>query len=85
MVLKKITLRKNIAFSLEGVKMKNKEKKNKLHLNRINFILLLIAAIVLVAGYIIMSFNEISLSPILLVFAYAVIIPFALLYQPKKK
>ncbi len=65
--------------------MKNKEEKNKLHLNRINFILLLIAAIVLVAGYIIMSFNEISLSPILLVFAYAVIIPFALLYQPKKK
>ncbi len=65
--------------------MKNKEKKNKLHLNRINFILLLIAAIVLVAGYIIMSFNEISLSPVLLVIAYAVIIPFALLYQPKKK
>ena len=64
--------------------MKNKEEKNKLHLNRINFILLLIAAIVLVAGYIIMSFNEISLCPILLVFAYAVIIPFALLYQPKK-
>lgn len=65
--------------------MKNKEKKNKLHLNRINFILLLIAAIVLVAGYIIMSFNEISLSPVLLVIAYALIIPFALLYQPKKK
>jgi len=66
--------------------MNNKDdEKNKLHLNRINFILLLIAAIVLVAGYIIMSFNEISLSPVLLVIAYALIIPFALLYQPKKK
>ena len=65
--------------------MKNKEEKNKLHLNRINFILLLIAAIVLVAGYIIMSFNDISLSLVVLVFAYALIIPFALLYQPKKK
>ncbi len=66
--------------------MNNKEdEKNKLHLGKINYILLLIAAIVLVIGYIIMSFNEISVSPILLVLAYAVIIPFALLYQPKKK
>jgi len=66
--------------------MNNKEDdKNKLHLGKINYILLLIAAIVLVIGYIIMSFNEISVSPILLVLAYAVIIPFALLYQPKKK
>ena len=66
--------------------MNNKEDdKTKLHLGKINYILLLIAAIVLVIGYIIMSFNEISVSPILLVLAYAVIIPFALLYQPKKK
>ena len=66
--------------------MNNKDDaKNKLHLGKINYILLLIAAIVLVVGYIIMSFNEISVSPILLVLAYAVIIPFALLYQPKKK
>ena len=66
--------------------MNNKEdEKNKLHLGKINYILLLIAAIVLVIGYIIMSFNEISVSPILLALAYAVIIPFALLYQPKKK
>lgn len=60
-------------------------KKNKLHLNRINFILLLVAALILIAGYFIMSFNEISLSPILLVIAYAIVIPIALLYQPKKK
>ena len=66
--------------------MNNKDdEKNKLHLNRTNFILLLVAAIVLVVGYIIMSFNEITISPVLLVIAYAVIIPFALLYQPKKK
>jgi len=66
--------------------MNNKDdEKNKLHLNRTNFILLLVAAIVLVVGYIIMSFNEISISPILLVIAYAVIVPFALLYHPKKK
>ena len=66
--------------------MNNKDDaKNKLHLGKINYILLLIAAIVLVIGYLIMSLNEISVSPILLVLAYAVIIPFALLYQPKKK
>ena len=66
--------------------MNNKDdEKNKLHLNRTNFILLLVAAIVLVVGYIIMSFNEITISPILLVIAYAVIVPFALLYHSKKK
>ncbi|HNW24895.1 MAG: hypothetical protein KA963_01765 [Candidatus Cloacimonas sp.] len=66
--------------------MNNKDDaKNKLHLGKINYILLLIAAIVLVIGYLIMSLNEISVSPILLALAYAVIIPFALLYQPKKK
>ncbi len=66
--------------------MKPEEKDNeKLPLGRINFIILLVAALLLIAGYFIMSFNEISISPILLVIAYAIVIPFALLYQPKKK
>ena len=48
--------------------MKPEKKDNdKLPLGRINFIILLVAALLLIAGYFIMSFNEISISPILLV------------------
>ncbi len=66
--------------------MKPEKKDNdKLPLGRINFIILLVAALLLIAGYFIMSFNEISISPILLVVASAIVIPLALLYQPKKK
>jgi hypothetical protein len=50
-----------------------------------NFLLLLVAAILLIVGYVIMSFNEIDISPIILILAYVVIIPFALLWQPKNK
>ncbi|MDY0150682.1 MAG: hypothetical protein RBS43_00240 [Candidatus Cloacimonas sp.] len=59
--------------------------KDKLQLGKINFILLAISAILLIVGYFIMSFNEIVISPIILSIVYVALIPFALLYQPKKK
>ncbi len=58
---------------------------DRLQLGRINFLLLLLAAILLIAGYIIMSFNEINVSPLLLALVYVVLIPFALLYKGKSK
>ncbi len=61
-----------------------KKTKDRLGLGKINYLLLLLAAILLVIGYIIMSFNEISISPIILVIVYIAIIPLALLYRPKK-
>jgi len=63
----------------------SQKNNERLHLGKINFLLLALAAILLVVGYLIMSFNEISLSPVILAAVYVVIIPFALLYQPKKK
>lgn len=47
--------------------------------------LLLVAAILLVLGYYIMSLNEIVVSPLILSAVYVILIPFALLYQPKKR
>ncbi|MGI6197516.1 MAG: hypothetical protein ACOYIS_00105 [Candidatus Cloacimonadaceae bacterium] len=58
---------------------------DKLNLGKINFIILIIAAILLVVGYFIMSLNDIVISPVLLSLVYVVIIPFALLYKPKNK
>ncbi|HCM15305.1 MAG TPA: hypothetical protein DHW79_05080 [Candidatus Cloacimonas sp.] len=61
------------------------KEKERLRLGKINMLLLVLAAIVLVLAYVIMSFNEISISPVLLLIAYVVIIPFALLWQPRKR
>jgi hypothetical protein len=63
----------------------SQKNNERLHLGKINFLLLALAAILLVVGYLIMSFNEISLSPVILAAVYVIIIPFALLYQPKNK
>ena len=61
------------------------KEKERLRLGKANIVLLVLAAIVLVLAYVIMSFNEISISPVLLLIAYVVIIPFALLWQPSKR
>lgn len=60
-------------------------QKDRLGLTKINFLLLALAAILVVAGYFIMSLNEITVSPLLLTGVYVVLIPFALLYRPKPK
>jgi dipeptide/tripeptide permease len=62
----------------------DKEKK-RLNLGKTNFAILILALILLVLGYIIMAQNEITVSPIILAIAYAIIIPFGLLYKPKNK
>mgnify|MGYP001011951983 FL=1 len=61
------------------------KEKERLRLGKINMLLLVLAAIVLVLAYVIMSFNEISISPVLLLIAYVVILPVALLWQPRKR
>ena len=62
-----------------------KNKKDLIGLKKANFLLLILAAILLIVGYIIMSFNDITVSPILLSLVYVALIPFALLYKPKEK
>ena len=61
------------------------KEKERLRLGKASIVLLVIAAIILVLAYVIMSFNEISISPVLLLIAYVVIIPVALLWQSRKR
>jgi membrane protein YdbS with pleckstrin-like domain len=63
----------------------SKKTKDRLQLGKINYLLLLLATILLAVGYFIMSYNEIVISPVVLVIVYLILIPFALLYQPKKR
>ena len=65
--------------------MMSKKEEERLHLSKANYLILIVSAVVLILGYVIMSFNEITISPIILMIAYAVMIPFALLWHPKKK
>lgn len=65
--------------------MMPKKEEERLPLRKANYILLIVSALVLILGYVIMSFNEITISPITLTIAYAIMIPFALLWRPKKK
>lgn len=50
----------------------------------LNTILLVIAIIMITVGYIIMRQNDISISPVLLLIAYVVLIPLAIILQGKK-
>ncbi len=63
----------------------SQKNKDRLHLGKVNYILLALAAVLLIVGYFVMSLNEITVSPVILAVVYVIIIPFALLYQPKKQ
>lgn len=56
-----------------------------MNLGRVNYLLLIIATILLIAGYLIMSLNEITISPIILGITYVILIPLALLWKPRHK
>lgn len=61
------------------------EKNDRLGLSSGNFILMLVAIVILTAAYFIMAKDEITLSPILLFVAYIVVVPLSLLIKFKKK
>jgi dipeptide/tripeptide permease len=61
------------------------KKDDRLQLGKVNFIILGVAAVLLIIGYIIMAANEIVVSPLILIAAYVVLIPLALLYKSKPK
>lgn len=61
------------------------KQEDRLNLGPVNYIILSAALVLLVLGYIIMSANEIHISPLLLAAAYVVIIPLGLLYKSKPR
>jgi Ni/Fe-hydrogenase subunit HybB-like protein len=76
-------------------KIKEKKSEQEVHfhfpLTRTNFYIILFGILVLAAGYIFMAipdnpdaFMTRTLAPILLVFAYLIIIPIGLFYREKK-
>lgn len=60
-------------------------KKDKLHLGKINFILLGLAAGLIIVAYLIMAANDITISPLILAFVWVALIPFALLFKARPK
>lgn len=61
------------------------KNNDRLQLGPVNFIILGVAAVLLILGYVIMSANEIVISPLILILAYVVLIPLGLLYKSKPK
>lgn len=61
------------------------QKKDRLGLSAGNYIMLIAGLLIVTIGYIIMGQDEITVSPILLIIAYLVIIPVSLLIKFKKK
>lgn len=65
-----------------------KKYTNKLNLTKINYILLIIATLVILAGYVIMKYagddlGDKTISPIVLTIGYLVLVPLALFYKKK--
>ncbi len=75
-------------------KEKKSQKKKKievgLSLEKINYQILIVGIIVIIAGYIALAqkpwdgFFALTIAPILLVVGYCVIIPFGIIYKKKK-
>lgn len=68
--------------------MKNKIY-DRLNLSTINFVLLAVAIVVIIIGYIVMKYagddlGDKTLSPIILTIGYVVLIPLALFYKKSK-
>jgi len=62
-----------------------KNKKNRLGVFNVNIFIMLVAVLLITIGYFIMSSGDNTMSPILLVIAYVIVIPISLLIKPKKK
>ena len=53
--------------------------------NKINVVLLIVAILTTVAGYIIMGTGDNTISPILLIIAYVILFPASIIVGTKKK
>ena len=53
--------------------------------NKLNAILLIVAIIVTIAGYVIMGTGDKTISPILLIIAYVILFPAAIIAGTKKE
>lgn len=63
----------------------NKEKKRELPFKKINYLIFLVGFICIAVGFLFLAKGDITISPILLVLGYCVLIPVAILYKQKPK
>ena len=72
-------------------KSKKKVISAELPFGKQNLQILAVGLLLLVIGYVLMSqppvnsFMSLTLSPLVLMFSYLVVIPYAIMYKPKKK
>ena len=59
------------------------DKEKKSGLTRINFRILVVGIILISIGYLIMGTGDSTISPLLLIIGYVIIIPIALLWRKK--
>jgi hypothetical protein len=69
-------------YFLDGGNMAKENKR--FQWGKLNTILLLIALVMITVGFVIMRRNDISLSPVLLLIAYVILIPAAIMLKGKK-
>jgi uncharacterized membrane protein HdeD (DUF308 family) len=58
-----------------------KDKKNTLYLNKVNWTIFATGILSIILGYIFLARESLTLSPILLVLGYAVLIPISLVFK----
>lgn len=58
---------------------------NKFNFTKTNLIILIMAILLLLVGYIVLSTGDRTISPILLIISYVVLIPFAFLLKKNDK
>lgn len=57
----------------------------KFHFNKINSFILILGIIFTIAGYVIMGTGDITISPIMLIVAYLILFPLAIILGINKK
>ncbi len=58
---------------------------NRFVFDKVNIMLFIVGVILLIIGYLVMSFGDITISPIILMIAYLVFFPAAIIYGTMKK
>lgn len=75
----------NSAAARRGLRRGPEGHAPQIVLGRANVILLLAGVVAVVAGFLLLAGREITLSPILLVGGYCILVPLGLLYRPRTR
>lgn len=65
--------------------MKQKDETIKAPFTKVNYIIMGIALLFIVLGYIFLGIGDITISPVLLTLGYCVLFPIGIIYKKKRK